>query len=136
MSEHTLATIHSAGTDMTQHEESASITKKGDTKPALPFVDILEYSDHLTLAFDLPGVARENLAISAEGDTLTISATLAHETRPECHHREFTPRDFYRQFRINRKFDLGRIQAKYENGELLLTIQKSPDEKPRKITIQ
>lgn len=132
MSENTLTTTAST----TSQDEATINAKKVDTTTSAPFVDILEYSDHLTLAFDLPGVARENLTISAEGDTLTVSTTGAHEVPYACHHREFAPRDFYRQFRINRKFDLGRIEAKYEHGELILTIQKSADEKPRKITIQ
>lgn len=132
MSENTLTTTN----EIAQANETAPNTTNSDRAPVMPFVDILEYSDHMTLTFDLPGIARENLSISTEGDLLTVSSTGAKAAPYNCSYREFTPRDFYRQFRISRKFDLGKTEAKYENGELLLTIQKSAEEKPRKILIQ
>jgi HSP20 family molecular chaperone IbpA len=47
-----------------------------ETAGLLPPVDIFEDGDGITLKADLPGVAKENLGVRVDGDTLTIEATM------------------------------------------------------------
>lgn len=103
---------------------------------ATPAVDILEYDDRLELLFDLPGATREQLDINIEGDLLSVSTSGATRERDmHLRAREFSQVDYFRQFQINRKYDLNRVEANFEQGELRLQIPKSEDERPRKILI-
>ncbi|MBB5021815.1 Hsp20/alpha crystallin family protein [Desulfurispira natronophila] len=119
----------------TERELEQTQAREMDTT-ITPYVDVLEYQDALHLIFQLPGQTRDKLDINCEGDVLSVTSHSAAESQRDYSHKEFAQRNYARQFRVSRKYDLGQVQATYENGELELRIPKSEEEKPRKITIQ
>src|SRR5215207_8850389 len=76
-------------------------------------VDIREDADHLYVEADMPGFKKEEVDITFENQTLTISAE----------HREET------------KDDGKKVDARLEDGVLKVTLNKREETKPRKIQV-
>lgn len=107
----------------------------------LPPVDCFETGDAFVIAADLPGVHPENVDISFEQNTLTIKGTRAPTLRaPEQGElRVFTAErvsgGFARSIRLPEYVDGEKIEARYAEGVLTITVPKSPSALPRKIAI-
>jgi len=50
--------------------------------------------------------------------------------------QEFSPANYYRQFKLTEHIDADKSQAELKNGVLTLTIPKAESAKPRKIEIK
>lgn len=104
----------------------------------VPPVDVFEDEHAITLLADLPGVAREQLQVRVDGDSLLLEAT-ASTGGPEdmqLVYGEAQCPNYRRQFTLSRELDAGRIEAQLRNGVLRLTIPKAEEAKPRRITVQ
>lgn len=101
-----------------------------------PAVDIIEMDDGLTLIADIPGAAKESIDVTAERETLTISAPVSR-TMPGRHiYSEFEYAHYYRQFSIPAALDYGKVKAEFVNGLLTLKVPVSEAVKPHKIKIK
>ena len=101
-----------------------------------PPVDILESEDGLTILVDLPGIAKERLAIGIDNGILTIEGTADTVPAGREVYREFTVPSYYRQFQIPDELDQQQAKAELVNGVLTLRLFKSEAAKPRRITVQ
>lgn len=114
---------------------------EGYARPQLEFApsfDIAERSDAFVLKADLPGVREEDLDVSVMGNQLTVSGTRRAEERREdedVYVYERAYGDFSRTFTLPEQTSTDDIEAKLENGELLITIPKRAEAKPRKIPL-
>jgi HSP20 family protein len=118
-------------------EESQSPAEQTRPEPVFtPAVDIYETDDGMVLMADLPGVAKEDLHIRLDEETLTIEADVA-EAKEDSNYllNEYRVGRYYRQFRVNADFDRDKIEANLTNGELKLILPKAEAVKPRKITV-
>lgn len=103
-------------------------------------VDITENDKAYTVRADLPGVKKDDIQISIDGDQVSISA----ETRSEKEVKEGeqvlrTERyagKFYRAFVLGSAIDEGAAAAKYADGVLELTLPKKAAAAAKRITIQ
>jgi len=102
----------------------------------VPFVDISETPDSYILDADMPGVSKENLEITLDNNTLTISGKVDTTAGSRLEYQEFELHNYKRSFVVNEDVNTGRIEAKLENGVLNLVIPKSERTKPRKIEIK
>ena len=101
-------------------------------------VDIHDEDSHYMLEAELPGVTKDQINLSVENDTLTISADMRSE-----HNNEKTCYSERRMGHVSRSFSLegidqDHITADYKNGILYVTMPKSqPEEAPgaRRIAI-
>jgi HSP20 family protein len=98
---------------------------------AHPAVNIYESKEAYTLDLLVPGLNKEDFKISLDNKVLTISAEKAEKeaeaTKDESQkqiRREFSYRSFKRSFTLNEQVDATKIQAKYENGILKVTLSK------------
>ncbi len=90
-------------------------------------VNIRETKDGYSLEVVAPGFAKEDFKVKIDGPTLTISAEKKAETKDENDkqiRREFSFRSFSRSFTLDEKVEAGKINAKYDNGVLHLTLPK------------
>ena len=104
----------------------------------VPPVDVFENDASITLLADLPGVAREQLHVRVDGETLVLEAT-AGTGGPEnmdLVYGEAQCPAYRRQFTLSRELDTSRIEAQLRDGVLRLTIPKAEDAKPRRIEVQ
>ena len=104
----------------------------------VPAVDIIETDDRLTLLADLPGVKAEDLDITYEQGELTIHGKVRprQESGTQFLLREYGVGDFYRSFRIGEGLDPARFEAQLKDGVLTLTMPKTAELTPRKITVK
>lgn len=110
------------------------------TRPGLvftPAVDILETDRQITLVAEMPGVAKEDIAIDLHEGVLTIAGEAKPwETADEKDvWVEFEIGKYYRQFTLSEAVDQDGIDAELTDGVLKLTVPKSAKAQPRKITV-
>lgn len=104
----------------------------------VPPVDVFETESAITVLADLPGVAREQLTLRVDGETLLLEAT-ASSSGPadmELVVGEAQSAAYRRQFTLSRELDASRIEAQLRDGVLRLTIPKAEEARPRRIEVQ
>jgi HSP20 family protein len=102
----------------------------------VPVVNIFETRDGYTLEAELPGVNKDSLEITLEGNEITILGRRRLEPiKGEQLFRECSGADYRRVFELDPAIDTGKISAKMEQGMLTLALPKSERVKPRKITV-
>ena len=105
-------------------------------------VDIREDADHIYVEAELPGFAKEDVDITLENQTLTISAERKEERKEGdekkgellLHERRYSR--FQRSFTLPPTVDESKCDAKLHDGVLTITLDKREESKPRKITVQ
>ncbi|MBA4147957.1 MAG: Hsp20/alpha crystallin family protein [Verrucomicrobia bacterium] len=101
-----------------------------------PEVNIFESKDKYLLEAEMPGVNKDGLEITLEGNELTIVGHRADEApSAEVIYRESRLADYRRTFELDPAIDTGRIEAQVNQGVLTLTLPKLEKVKPRKIAI-
>lgn len=106
-----------------------------------PPVNIVETKDAFLLDVVAPGFAKEDFKISADEKAITISAERKAEAKTEGEkqvRREFNFKSFKRSFSITDAVDTNRIQAKYDNGILKVTLSKKENKQdaPKEIVVE
>lgn len=104
----------------------------------LPPVDVIEDATGITLYADLPGVAREQLNLRVEADTLTIEGevALAAPEGLQASHAEVQVPRYRRVFSLSKELDPEKITAELTHGVLKLRIPKAEHAQPRKVQIR
>ena len=107
------------------------------TTAVLPPVDIFEDEAGFTVLADLPGVARDRLAVRVDGDNLVIEGAAAAPVGADMTliYGEVLNPLYRRTFTLSRELDPGKIEAKLDNGVLRLNIPKAEAARPRRIEV-
>jgi len=101
-----------------------------------PEVNILETNNEFVLEAEMPGVKKEGLEITLEGNVLTLVGHRSDPTPPgELVYRESRLADYRRVFELDPSVEGEKINANVEQGVLTLTLPKAERVKPRKITV-
>jgi HSP20 family protein len=104
----------------------------------LPALDLYEDNDGLVVKVELPGMKKEDIAISLEDGTLTVSGERKQDPRFDeatvCRCERVLGR-FERRVSLPCKVDAGKIKAAYTDGVLTVTLPKAEEAKPRQIPI-
>jgi HSP20 family protein len=104
-----------------------------------PPVDIYETDDALVFQADLPGVAKDEVSIEVQNNTLILRGERQHDAavREDHYHRvERAYGPFQRSFVLPTMVDQEKVQATYHEGILELRLPKLESAKPRRIAIQ
>lgn len=104
-----------------------------------PPVDIAQEGDHYIVKADLPGMKKDEIEITLNGDTLTISGEKKkeNETKEDNYYRsERYYGRFSRSLALPSTVDANKIEASYKEGVLSVTIPKSEEARPKQIKIQ
>jgi len=116
--------------------EQAEVVRREEQEQYFqPATDILETAEEVILNFDMPGVARENVDITVDKDTLTVVGKAEPEQQGNPVYRETHVGDYRRQFTLSTDLDPDSVTATMNNGVLTLTIGKAKEAKPKKIQI-
>jgi HSP20 family protein len=92
-----------------------------------PRVDICESDGTYLFKADIPGMNKEDVAVSIAEEMLTIQGERkrdSEETRPHFHRVERSYGSFSRSFSLPSDADPKTVHAHYENGELTVSIAK------------
>jgi HSP20 family protein len=101
----------------------------------LPDVNILETPEAYLLEAEMPGVNKEGLTVSVEGDVLTLEGRRQIAADAGFLYRESNPGGFRRVFQLDPSIDTAKIAAKVDHGIVSITLPKAERAKPRKITV-
>ena len=114
----------------------------GDGNLLAPYgVDIREDADHFYVEAELPGFRKDDVDITLENQTLTISAERREDTKQGngkkgellLHERRYSR--FLRSFTLPPTVDEQSVNAKLNDGVLTITLNKREETKPRKIQV-
>jgi HSP20 family protein len=102
-------------------------------------VDVHETEQGYELCASLPGWKPDDINITAHGDTITISGQHQTDQRGDegrtYHLRERRFGSFRRSFSFPTPIEPNQAQARFEHGELILTVPKAERARPRRIPI-
>jgi HSP20 family protein len=104
----------------------------------VPAVDIFEQGDTLVLKAELPDMRREDISLTVENSTLTLSGErkLEKDVKQENFHRvERAYGSFSRSFSLPPTVDTGKIAAEYKDGVLTVRLPVREEAKPRTIKV-
>jgi len=104
----------------------------------VPAVDIYEDEHNLVLKLEIPGVNEDDLNVSLENNTLTVSGErkFEREEKEENFHRiERRFGSFTRTFRLPNTVDTEKVEAGYDKGVLKVTLGKRAEAKPKQIKV-
>lgn len=109
-------------------------------RPSLaPSVDIVEDKDELVVKAELPGIKKEDLDISVEGDELTIKAEKKQEEVAESatyYRCERCFGEYYRSISLPFRVDTEKVSATLENGVLMIRLPKAEEAKSKHIEVK
>jgi HSP20 family protein len=104
----------------------------------LPALDLYEDKDGLVVKVELPGMKKEDIAISLEDGTLAVSGERKQDPHLDaatvCRCERVLGR-FERRVSLPCKVDAGKIKAAYTDGVLTVTLPKAGEAKPKQIPI-
>lgn len=104
----------------------------------VPAVDIYEDEHNLVLKLEVPGMNEEDLNVSLENNTLSVSGErkFEKEEKEENFHRiERRYGSFTRTFRLPNTVDAEKVEAAYDKGILKVTLGKRAEAKPKQIKV-
>jgi len=103
-----------------------------------PAVDIYETVDTIVMKAELPGVAREDIQIQINDNTLTLKGErrFAKDVHEESYLRiERAYGSFHRSFTLPATVRQENIRAVFKDGVLELSLPKAEESKPKRISI-
>jgi len=108
---------------------------------SMPSVNIKEDKDAYYLEVTAPGLKKEDFQISLNNNLLSIAAKKVEEkeeTEEKYTRKEFNYSSFQRSFTLPHTIESDKIEAKYIDGVLFVSVPKKEEAKqkePRKIAI-
>jgi len=103
-----------------------------------PDCDIYEADKEYRIYFDIPGVEKEDINLKVEKNVLNLTAEFLKKPgeKYECLRHEMNYTGYKRSFELGDTVDTEKIKADYNNGTLVLTLQKKEEQKTKEIKIQ
>lgn len=112
------------------------VMQRGDWMPP---VDIFENGEQeIVLRAELPGVAKSDIDLRVENNTLTLKGERKREdeVKTEQYHRvERSYGTFSRSFSLPSRIDTEKVRADFRDGLLTITLPVKEEAKPRQISV-
>jgi HSP20 family protein len=115
-------------------EAGASARRSAGVFPAL---NVYDDGARFLVRAELPGVDKATLEITAEGEELTVSGnrTFAPPEHASEHRKEAWTGKFRRTVTLPQLFDGEKVEARYQDGVLEVTLPRHQSVSPRKISV-
>jgi HSP20 family protein len=101
-------------------------------------MDVAEGDTAYTVKAEIPGVKREDIQVDVVGNAVTISAELKRESEQKDGKSLRCERYFghqTRSFTVANDIDDAKVEAKYTDGVLVLTLPKKPGKSSKQVAI-
>jgi HSP20 family protein len=111
-----------------------------DLEPAPTIkMDVAEDDKGYTVKAEIPGVTKEDIAVSVDGNMVSISAEVKHDKEEKDGEKVLRSERYYgavaRSFTLPTDIDMGTAAATYEGGVLTLTLPKTAGTKMTKLAV-
>jgi HSP20 family protein len=96
----------------------------------IPAVNIIDEENQFEIELAAPGKVKEDFKIELKQDLLVIETetkTIEKPEKPKYSRREFNYNQFKRSFTLPDSIDVGKINAKYEQGILRVILPKKEE---------
>jgi len=107
--------------------------------PSYPAMNAWTNDNSAIVTAELPGVRPEDIDITVEEDMLTLRGSRQPEEVGEgvtFHRRERRFGSFTRTFRLPFDVDADKVEARFQNGVLSITLPRAEADKPKKIAVK
>ena len=126
--------------ELAVREKKELASKEERTVPGrfyVPYTDVYETEEALTVVMEMPGVDRKDLEIELKDDVLRVEGRIdfAKYEGMEPVYTEYNVGHWTRSFALSDRVDRERIAAQLEDGVLTLTLPKTAEARPRRIAI-
>jgi HSP20 family protein len=102
-------------------------------------MDVKEADDQYLIKAEIPGVKKDDIHVTVEGNRVSISAEVKKEKEEKEGERVIRSERSYgmasRSFSLADEVDQSKVQAKYTDGVLELTLPKKPGSTRKEISI-
>ena len=109
-------------------------------EPVRVKMDVKEDDKAYVVHADIPGVKKEDIQVSIEGNQVAISAEVKRDKQEKQGEKVLRTERYYgrvyRSFALAQDVDQEKAQAKYENGVLELVLPKRAATSTRTLTVQ
>jgi len=102
-------------------------------------VDVHEDDDRITIEAEMPGFKTDEIDVNLENGVLTLKAEREVKEREGKGKKHLSERRYtrvQRSFSLPRTVDGSDVEAKYQDGLLTLTLNKTEESKPRRIKVK
>jgi HSP20 family protein len=119
-------------------EQLTGVAADGSLAGVFPPMNVSEDRDHYYVRALIPGIDAAQLNVSVVHQTIAVSGTrqTPEEAGASYHRKERAEGAFSRSVTVPAAFEGGRVDAKYMDGILTLTLPKPEAAKPRRVTVQ
>ncbi len=114
----------------------------GDPLPAPSSIkiDVKENDAGYTVQAEVPGVGKEDIHVSVDGNLVTLRAEVKQEDAQVKDEKNLRTERYYgmvsRSFSLPQDVDQGSSKARYDNGVLTLTLPKKVGGSAKRLTVE
>lgn len=103
-----------------------------------PAIDIYETENDFVLAANMPGIQKNDIKIKLEENNLVLMGRINYCETVERNYvlKETEIGNYYRKFHLSDNIDNSKIDARFENGQLLVTLPKHEKVKPKIVEVK
>ncbi len=104
----------------------------------VPAIDVRETDESFVFTAELPGLSKNDVSITLEDNVLSLVGERKfdqEESKNEFRRIERSYGHFTRSFTLPNEVDHDKVEARYGDGLLTVTVPKTEKSKPRKIQI-
>ena len=103
-------------------------------------MDVSEDDKAFRVKAEIPGVKKEDIKVSIDGNQVSISAEVKRETEEKKGETVIRSERYYgsqyRGFTLQQDVDQAKAEAKYEDGVLILTLPKKETTSAKQLTVK
>jgi HSP20 family protein len=126
--------------ELAVRDKKELVTKDEKTVPGryyVPYADIYETDEALTVVMEMPGVEKKDIDIALENHVLRVDGRIDFTKYEgmEPVYTEYNVGHYARSFTLSDKVDEDTISAQLDDGVLTLTLRKAKEAQPRRISI-
>lgn len=103
-----------------------------------PSLELSEDKSNYIMKFDIPGVRKEDVSVEVDGNVLTVTAERREEKKSEDRrnrYSEISYGSYARSCTLPSAVDEKKVDAKFEDGVLTVTIPKTETSKAKQIAV-
>ena len=104
-----------------------------------PALDVVVEKDNVLVKADLPGLGKDDISVTLQDNYLTIKGEKKHETEQKEANYFLSERvhgTFTRTIELPVAVDAAKIDARFKDGVLQVTLPKTEEAKPRQIEVK